>query len=317
MPIMANGSYGRLIEKISKSSGLRLEDIEQRIVLKREKISGMISPEGAAQIIAAELGISLDGDKAKIIDIGSGMRKVNTMGKVISLFPVRSFVRNGQESKVANIVIADDTSNIKAVLWDSNHIEMIESGKISEGSVVEIINASTRGNEIHLGSFSEIKPSSEAIENVKTEKVFREKPISNFEISDNVKTRAFVVQMFEPRLFSVCPECKKKAVDNGSQGHACEKHGKVTPEKRALMNLVIDDGTGTIRAVLFHETLGSLGIFPEEGLSEQKKKEILGKEMLFLGNVKMNRFFNNTELIIEEAAEVNLDQLLGRLENAR
>lgn len=313
---MANGNYIKLIEKISKSSGLRQEEIEQRIILKQEKISGMISREGAAQIIAAELGISLDNEKAKIIEINSGMRKVNVLGKVISLFPVRSFVRNGQESKVANLVLADDTSNIKVVLWDSNHIEMVEKGKISEGSVVEIINASVRGNEIHLGSFSEIKVSSETIPEVRTERVFKDKKISEFETSDSVRTRAFIVQLFEPRFFNVCPECKKKAVDNGL-GFMCEAHGKVAPEKRALMNFVIDDGTETIRAVLFHESLGKIGISPGEGLSEERKQEILGKEMHFLGSVKMNRFFNNPEFIIEEVAEINLDELISHFENGK
>lgn len=315
---MSNGSYTRLIEKISKTSGLRQEEIEQKIVLKQEKISGMISREGAAQIIAAELGIILDNEKTKIIDITSGMRRVNVVGKVIRLFPVRSFVRNGQDSKVANMVVADDTSNIKVVLWDINHIDMIEKGRVAEGSTIEISNASTRGNEVHLGNFSELKLSGEVLDNLKTEKTFKEKSISQFEISDNIKTRAFIVQVFEPKSFHVCPECKRKATEQVGEGSfGCATHGKVVPEKRALMNIVIDDGTGTIRTVFFHEMLGNLGISAEEGLSEERKKGLLGKEMVFIGNVKMNRFFNNPEFVVEEVNEVNLDETIDHLENAK
>ncbi|PIO07142.1 hypothetical protein COU59_03735 [Candidatus Pacearchaeota archaeon CG10_big_fil_rev_8_21_14_0_10_34_12] len=313
---MAEGDYEKLIAKISKSSGLNEEEVRQKIIQKQEKISGMISKEGAAQIVAAELGVNLEGEKSKINEIFSGMRRVNTIGKVINLFPIRTFIRNEQESKVANMIIADDTSNIKVVLWDMNHIGLIESGKIEEGCIIEISNGNLRGEEIHLGNFSELKISTEVLENVKTEKIFRERKISELGVMDNVRTRAFVVQIFEPKFFYICPQCRKKAVPD-AEGYTCEKHGKIVPEKRALINLVLDDGTGTIRTVIFHENLNNLGISPEEEFLEQKKQEILGKEMFFSGNVRMNKFFNSPELIVEEVNEVNVEELVNHLENGR
>ena len=70
------------------------------------------------------------------------MRKVNTFGKIVNIFPVRSFkTKKGDDGKVVNLLIADDTSNIKVVLWDTNHISLIEKGEVIEGSVVEISNA--------------------------------------------------------------------------------------------------------------------------------------------------------------------------------
>ena len=75
-----------------------------------------------------------------------------------------------KENKVANMIVADETSNTKVVLWDTNHIELIEKGNIKEGIVIEIGNASTRDNEVHLGSFSEFKVSSEVLEDVKRER---------------------------------------------------------------------------------------------------------------------------------------------------
>jgi len=310
---MNNVNYEKLVEKISRSSGLDKEEIGRRVTMKQEKISGLISKEGAAQIIAAELGISLDSEKSKISELASGMKRVNVVGKVINLFPVRTFTRNGQESKVANLVMADETSNIKVVLWDMNHIELIETGKVAEGSVIEIINASVRGNEIHLGSFSELKLSDEILEDVKTEKIFKEKNIDDFEISDNVQTRAFIVQAFEPKFFNVCPDCKRKVINEG-ENFVCEEHEKVVPEKRALMNIVLDDGTETMRTVLFHEKLGDLINIEGEEFSEEKKQEILGKEMVFSGSVRMNKFFNNLEFIVEDLKEINVDDLVLSLE---
>ena len=169
------GNYEKIIEKLSKSSGLDKEELDRRVEAKRAKLSGLISKEGAAQVIAAELGISFDNEKLKINELLEGMRKVNVTGKVIRLFPVRTFSRNGKDDKVANIMIADETSNIKVVLWDVNHIGLIENNKIEEGTVIEILNGSMRENEIHLGGFSEVKVINEDLKNVIIDKVPKKK----------------------------------------------------------------------------------------------------------------------------------------------
>jgi len=309
------GNYEKILERITNSSGLEKEEIERRIEAKIAKLSGLISRDGAAQIIAAELGISFDNEKLKINELLPGMRKVNVVGKVINLFPVRSFVRNDKEGKVANLVIADDTSNIKVVLWDTNHIELIEKEKITNEKVIEIVNGSVRDSEIHLGSFSELKLSNEIFEEVKTEKVIREKNIIDFKISDNASTRAFIVQVFDPRFFNVCSECKKKVTNEGDS-FVCAEHGKVAPERRALINIVLDDGTETIRSVLFHDNLSSLGITELDNpeMLVQQRENLLGKEMVFSGNVRTNKFFNNQEFIVNEAKNIDLDGLIVNLE---
>ncbi len=301
---MADISYDKLIDKIVKGSGLEKEEIERRIDAKRAKLSGLISKEGAAQVIAAELGVSFDNEKLKIDELISGMRKVNIIGKIIKLFPTRSFSKNGKEGKVANMTVADETSNIKVVLWDTNHIDLIEKGEIGEGKDIEISNASMRGNEIHVGSFSDLKLSKETLGDVKRDKAFREKELSEFKLADNSTTRAFVVQMFEPKEFNVCPECRKKVILEGEQ-YSCAEHGKITPEKRALMNVVLDDGTETIKAVIFHDVLKNFA---------HDKESLLGKEMIFSGDVRLNKFFNTPEFIIERADEPDLDEVLKKLE---
>lgn len=317
---MAQSNYERILEKISKLSGLGKEEIETKIKDKRSKLSGLISKEGAAQVIASELGISFEGERLKIDELLPGMRKVNVIGKVIRIFPVRAFkTKKGEESKVVNFWIADDSSNIRVVLWDTNHVSLVEKGEIKEGIVVEINNGTMRDNEIHLGNFSEIKPSSEFLKDdeIVTEKVFHVKNISDFKKGESVSARAFVVQSFEPRFFFVCPECGKKA-ENEEKDFVCKTHGKVIPEKRAVMTLVLDDGTDSIRAVLFHESLKGIGI-KESELEDQeaiskKRESIIGKEMLFSGNVRINNFFNNPEIIVEDVKDVDVDELISELE---
>ncbi len=314
---MNGGNYDKILGKICRDSGLDNDEIERRVEAKRAKLAGLISREGALQVIAAELGISFENEVLKINEILEEMRKVNTFGKVLRLFPVREYTnKKGELNKVGNMIIADDTANIKVVLWDSNHIGLIENGQVKEGSSVELGNANMRMGELHLGSFSEFKASDKVFENVNEEKSVKDKPIIEFKVGESIGVRAFIVQSFDPRFFYVCPECKKKATPEGD-GFTCVKHGKVVADKRALINIVLDDGTETIRSVLFHDVIPKLGITELENaeLLQQQKQNILGKEMFFSGNVRMNKFFNNPELIIEDVKEINLDELISDLGN--
>lgn len=308
---MVVGNYDKILEKIAKASGFSKAEIERRIEAKRAKLSGLISQEGAAQVVAAELGVNFENEKLKIEELLPGMRKVNVVGKVIKIFPVRAFKtqKNG-EGKVCNLILADETSNIKVVLWDTNHIELIEKGELKENGIVEINNASMRDNEMHLGSFSGFKLSDEIIDNVKTEKVSNEKNISDFKIGDSSVVRAFIVQSFEPRFFEVNKETGRKITEE-------ERSSGVQTEKRALINLVLDDGTETIRAVLFHETLKEIGLNELDNLEKTiyQREDLLGKEFIFSGNVRRNNFFNNEEFIVDGVKPVNLDELLIKLEN--
>jgi replication factor A1 len=307
---MNEENYERILEKIAKISGIEKDEVLRRIDAKRAKLSGLISQEGAAQIVAAELGVSFDNEKLKLNEILPGMRKINVVGKIINSFPVRVFkTQRGDEGKVMNMIIADDTSNTKVVLWDTNHISLFENKVLSNGSVVEIVNASVRDGEIHLGSFSDIKPTNANFDELVTERIIKEKKISDFKVSDSAKVRAFVVQSFEPRFFEVNKETGKKLTDD-------ERARGVPTEKRALINIVIDDGSETIRAVVFHEQLKQLGLTDLENEERRilQRENILGKEFIFSGVVKKNNYFNNEEFSINSVEEVNLDALIAEFE---
>ncbi len=307
------GNYQQLIEFISQNSGVSIEEIERKVEAKKAKLSDLISKEGAAQIIAAELNVNFDKQVIKISQIVAGMRKINLVGKVINIFPIREFNKNGRSGRVGSFVLADETSNTRIVLWDENHISLVEKGEIVQDRVVEITNANVRNGEIHLGSFSEIKLSEKVIENVKTEKPVLEKNICNFNTNESLCTRAFIVNLFEPKFFEVCPECRKKVSEAGE----CQEHGKVIPERRCLLGLVIDDGTESIRATIFSDELQK--IIPKEELENselfsKRKSELLGSEKKIKGRTRRNSMFDRDDFIVEEMEDVNLDELIAELE---
>jgi ssDNA-binding replication factor A large subunit len=310
------GNYEQLVTKISECAKLNSDEIERRIEAKRAKLSGLVSKEGAAQIVAAELGINFDKERMKISELVQGMKRANVVGKIIMLSPIREYNKNGRQGKVAGFSLADESSNIRVVLWDTNHISLIESGKIKEGDIVEISNANIRNGELHLNSFSDIKQSKEQMNVVVTKKMFNSKKLSEIKAGEGLKTRAFIVQVFDPHYFEVCPECRKK-VNEGE----CSVHGNVNPQKRAIMNVVLDDGNETIRAVVVGENINLLGLNDEEIFSLEKfaesKGKLLGEEKIFSGNVRQNQMFGNLEFSIEKVEDSSADELISELSAAK
>ncbi|MBS3091348.1 hypothetical protein J4217_02780 [Candidatus Pacearchaeota archaeon] len=306
-------NYGQLIAKISEYAKLNSDEIERRVEAKRAKLSGLVSKEGAAQIVAAELGINFDKEKMKISELVQGMKRANILGKIIDVSPVREFNKNNRQGKVVNLLVADESSNVKVVLWDTNHINLIETGKLKTGDIVEISNGNVRNGELHLSSFSDIKQSKQEVGNVVTKKMFNQKKLIETKVGESLKTRAYIVQVFDPHYFEICPECRRKA----NEGE-CSVHGKINPIKRAIMNIILDDGTETIRSVIVGENINLLGLDDEQIFSLEKfaenKNSLLGEEKIFSGNVRTNTMFNNAEFSIEKVEGVSADELIKELQ---
>jgi len=291
------GNYSKLLERISSSADLGVDEIERKIEAKRAKLSGLISKEGAAQIVAAELGISFEGEKMKISELVQGMKKANIIGQITKVFSVREFKKNDREGKIGSFLLGDSTGNVRVVLWDVSHISLLENGDLKEGDVVEINSGSVRNGEVHLSSFSDIKKSKEKMADVKTDRVFQEGKIKDASPGKNEKVRAIIVHTFEPKYFD----------------------SKQNPgEKGVLFNIVLDDGSENIRAVLFGDNIKKLGFEDGELFDLEKfnvKREgLLGEEKFFSGNFRTNTYFNNLEMSIEGVEDVDVDKLVKELE---
>ena len=65
---------------------------------------------------------------------------------------------------------------------------------------------------------------------------------------------------------------------------ACSEHGNIVPEKRVILNLVLDDGSENMRAVLFNEQLEQLNLknlkWKDLGFTLKNRK--VGKEKILL-----------------------------------
>ncbi len=295
---MEKDVYGILVDKIVRYSGLSSDEIERKVEVKKAKLSGLISREGAAQIVAAELGISFENERSKINELSQGMKRASVVGKITRIFPVREYNKNGRSGKVASFMLGDETSNVRVTLWDVNHISLIEKNVLTEGAVVEIRGASVKNGELSLGAFSDIKMSNEKFDSVKERAPLTIGNFSSATENAQMQTRAFIVQTFEPRFFD----------------------SKKNPgEKGVLLNVVLDDGTATMRSVLFGENIKKLfGVSQEELFSldvlNAKRAEIIGEEKLFTGLFRTNSFSQSLEFSVQGVDEFVLDALVKEFE---
>jgi replication factor A1 len=312
-----------IIAKIKEKTNLSETEINSKIKAKLDQLSGLISKEGAGHIVANELGVKLfeqTSGKLQIKNILSGMRDVETVGKLIRKFDAREFKVNGRDGKVANIILGDETGTVRVVCWGSKADEI---SKAKEGDIIKIKSGYIRENngskEIHMNDRSSviINPDGEKIDSVAETKrpdAVRMKIQNLNDNSSNVELFGTIVQSFEPRFFEVCPTCNKRLKqDNGV--FYCEEHKHVPPNYSYVMNIVLDDGTETIRAVFFREQVLKLlnktkdeimAYKNEPGSFETIKNDLLGKQIKIKGRTSKNAMFDRLEFVTNDV-DINPD----------
>lgn len=306
-----------IINKIIESGKITEDELKVKIKAKMRSLSGLISEEGAAHIIANELGVvipsaAVDVAGLKIKDITAGMRSVNVVAKVIRKYEIRTFGEDGS-GKVGNLLMGDETGITRLTFWNDK-TEFFE--KITEGDVVEVQNAYSRENndrvEVHMGNSSNCIINPEGITIVLKERsegstTENLKKISEITGDDNyIDVMATIVQIYDPRFFESCPECGKK-MQAQEGGFVCATHGKQEPSYNYVMNIFLDDGTDNIRAALWKDQIHQLLETTAEDMLKIKddaekiediKNDLLGRIIKARAKVRKNEAYNQIELVL-------------------
>ena len=306
---MINLPYETIIKKIQENSELSEEDIKQKIDQKLKQLSGLISKEGAAHILANELGIKIfqAPKNPKIKDVAGGMRNLELSGKVQNIYEVREFKTEKGSGKVGSFTMADETGSIRVVCW---HAQTDNIPQLKQNQIIKVIGGYIRENnnrkEIHLNERSKIifNPEGVEIKEVKTYTNIPKKLSEIKENDDNIEVLATIVQVFDPRFFEVCPECGRR-VKPREDAFFCEEHQKVKPAFSYVMNALLDDGTETVRTTFFGNQMERLiNKSKEETLKlkdapqnfEKIKTELLGKTIKIIGRTRKNEMFDRLEI---------------------
>ncbi|MBI4148899.1 hypothetical protein HY491_00475 [Candidatus Woesearchaeota archaeon] len=315
-----------VIRKIKEHSSLSEGDIEAKIAEKMEKLAGLISKEGAAHIIANELGIKLfEAGKLKIKDVLSGMRNVEVDGKVMQVFPLTNFSRkDGSQGTVTSFILGDESSSIRVAAWGA-HAE--QAASLTPGAVIKIKKGYARDNsgrrEIHLNEQSEIVKNPPGV-SIQASIGEMRKPIRELQENDaNVSVLGTVVQVLDPRYYEVCPTCGSRVVLKEQQ-YECGSHGAVQPEYAVVVSVVVDDGTETIRAVCFRqqaeqllqEDKAKVLAYKEDAAAfEAARQRLLGEIIKVTGRVKRNAMFDRLEFMAQTVfPRIDPDEEMKRLQ---
>lgn len=306
-----------MINKITEDAGISEDEVNAKIKQKLDQLSGLISKEGAAHIIANELGVKLmpqaaASGRVNIKDILAGMRNVEVLGKVTHFFGVREFQVENRAGKVANLIIADETGSTRIVCWGD---QAEKASVLKEGDIIQVtagyVKSNNNRNEVHLNDNSALVINPPGVEvTPRAALAFERKKIEELtDNADNIEILGAIVQAFDPKFFEVCPECQKRTKATESGVFSCVEHGDITPAFSYLINVYIDDGTGTIQAVFFRNMLESLlGKNSEQVLSikdnisaiEQLKDDLLGQMIKVCGRVSKNTMFDRIEFVVQK-----------------
>lgn len=321
-----------IVAKIKQQSNLSEKEIEEKIDKKLDQLSGLISREGAAHIIANELGIKLfesSSGKLQIKNILAGMRNVETVGKVQRVFELREFKTEKRSGKVASLVLGDETGTIRVVLWGEQADKI---SQIVENSIVKVIGGYVRENqgrkEVHLNERSKliINPEGEKIGEVKQFISVRKQIKDLLEGEESIEILGTLVQVFDPKFFEICPECGKRVNYEGTN-FSCPVHGNVNADYSYVLNAFVDDGTENIRCVFFKNQAERLaGMSKEEFLHykdnpqefESLKTELLGSIVKLVGRITKNQLFDRLEFTAQLVfTNPNPEEEVKRLEKEK
>jgi replication factor A1 len=157
-----------LIKEIQRQNPLiSLEQIQERLKAEREKTGGLLGDETLLRLITAKFGIQVQLNLIQHNTVLStsrlfaGLYDVTVAGRLIAVFPAKTFQGAEKSGKFATLMLADEEGLLRVVLWNEK-AELVERGELKAGQAVKLMHGYTREDrsgktELHLGTKSEIE----------------------------------------------------------------------------------------------------------------------------------------------------------------
>ncbi len=203
------------IRQVAEAAGVSEEEIRERMRRYVDEFRGLLKPDAALILVATDLGVSIQEAPTErpesVLQIASlfpGMSRVKLRGRITRMHGVIEFTRrDGAPGERAEFRLADETGVVLVVVWSKDLIEMIRSGEVREGDMVEISGGRVRprGNmlTVHLDSRSTLRRLEGEFPELPAEDV---EPLSVAEITEDlagqeVDVRGVLTSASAPREF--------------------------------------------------------------------------------------------------------------------
>ena len=228
--------------------------------------------------------------------------------------------------------VSDDTDYIRVTLWRETaeeYSKLLKKGKgISLKNVMTKYSTFSNRNEISFLKDSSLEIIELKMDNIKYSDADSNKSrniiTGNYTKIDSINSpgyceiKGFIAKEIKNiTIYEACSKCFKK-IENCN----CEVRGTTLP--RMILNLIIDDETGTIRTTFIGDSAEKIiGYDTEkifemkdtsefESFLEKKSSELLGKDIVVRGKIKYSDFTSSYELIADIYQEVNVSEELNR-----
>lgn len=274
----------------------------------------------ATEIEINPAGVEVVGPRTHLVKLGeleANVDYIEAVGRVVEVSDKREFTRSdGSKGRVASIVIGDESGSARVSLWQDQADKV---DQISVGDTVRLVDAYTTVGlfgqpELQLGRQGqiEINPGVELPQLAAIEATGRgEERLDIAKIDKDgvkVQVRGTVIQVFHRRpIFDVCPNCGR-SIQGAEASVTCEGCGKaITPEHRAVVSLMLDDGTGSMRVALFGDAAERLLGQSSQQIHEAIRgrpdlgefysgRNLVGRELIVTGNVRRDKYYDQFEL---------------------
>jgi len=250
------------------------------------------------------------GGDRDLIDLDPGDRGVNVEVAVLEAERRTIDGRDG-ETEIVDGVVGDETARLPVTDWDPHDA-------LAEGESVRIENAFVREYRgvpsLNVSEFSTVERLDGAVEVGDTAPRMA---VGEAVASGGVYDVELVGNVLEIRdgsgLIERCPECRR-VVQNGQ----CRTHGSVDGEDDLRVKAIVDDGAGTVTAVLDRELTEEVyGGTLKEALNEAREamdrdvvaesiaERIVGREVRVRGHLSVDEYGANVDA--SEFAETDDD----------
>jgi replication factor A1 len=262
-------------------------------------------------------------DKSDIVSFKGVVSSVDNLKEVN--------LKSGEKVSLLSFVVSDETDGIRVTLWRDlaeKYVKKLEGGKgvFLKNVLIRYSNFSKR-KEVTFTKSSELEFIDLNISEVK--EIEETKPgerSTNF-TRDYTKLKAIdspgfyeikgviVKEIKNITIYDSCSECFKK-IDNC----ACESPGEI--EKRMIINLILDDGTDTIRTTFIGEraeelleedtdVVAKIVDTPDYNTFLEKiSQNLLGKDFVIRGKAKFSDFSKRYEIIAYDFKELDVEKEL-------
>jgi replication factor A1 len=272
----------------------------------------------------------------KIKDLQGKQNLVSFQGIISSIDNLKYITsKSGEELALLNFIVSDDSDGIRVTIWrekaeEFSKILKLGSGVLLNNVLIKFNNFSGR-NEGSFIKDSRLELIDLKIDNLKTTEISnviankKENFTGNYtKISEINSPNTYEVKGFIAKeinnitIYEACSKCFKK-IENCK----CEDKNAET-SLRMIINLIIDDESGTIRATFMGEKaekllgeqtdiISKIKETPDfERFLEKISVDLLGKDIIVRGKAKFSNFSNTYELVAYDFKDIDINEELEK-----